>query len=58
MIRIDHDPTQKPHRVLRGGSFISLARNVRSAYRFDGRPDVRLNNYGLRPAMEIKRIEK
>jgi formylglycine-generating enzyme required for sulfatase activity len=58
MIRKDRNNSQKHLRVLRGGSYFNNARNVRSAYRFSNRPDVRIINNGLRVAMEIKRIEK
>jgi formylglycine-generating enzyme required for sulfatase activity len=49
---------QKYLRALRGGSFINYARNVRSAYRSNNRPDNRNIIFGLRVAMEIKRIKK
>ena len=37
-------------RVLRGGSFVDLTSNVRSAYRDPVLPDFRFFNYGFRPA--------
>jgi formylglycine-generating enzyme required for sulfatase activity len=37
-------------RVVRGGSFLSQALDVRSAYRGNGRPDDRGGNVGLRVA--------
>ncbi len=40
-------------RVLRGGSFISLASNVRSAYRNSDVPTNRINSFGFRPARTL-----
>ena len=35
-------------RLLRGGSWYDIARGCRSAFRFNGSPDNRLNSYGFR----------
>jgi formylglycine-generating enzyme required for sulfatase activity len=43
-------PSQRPGRVLRGGSFHVLARSARSANRLVSGPDGRLNNLGFRVA--------
>ena len=39
---------EKKSRLLRGGSWGSAPRNCRSAYRFDNRPDFRLDGIGFR----------
>jgi len=44
-------PDTGSSRVLRGGSWFSLAGNLRSAYRFNGTPSSRFNNLGFRSAL-------
>jgi formylglycine-generating enzyme required for sulfatase activity len=58
MIRKDRNNPQRHLRVLRGGSYLIFARFVRSAIRLNYRPGNRDSSFGLRVAMEIKRIEK
>ena len=43
------------NRVLRGGSWINDAQNVRSAYRNPDHPSKRNSNYGFRVAREQER---
>jgi len=46
------DISDRLTRVLRGGSFIGLPANVRSAFRYNYRPSVRLS-FGVRPARTL-----
>jgi formylglycine-generating enzyme required for sulfatase activity len=53
-IEDEEDIKDKNYRVLRGGSFVSLAVNVRSAPRFRYVPPIRLENVGFRPARTFR----
>jgi len=43
-------PPQGKGRVLRGGSFVTNATNLRSAYRYSVQPEGRYNDTGFRAA--------
>jgi len=47
-------PGSGSHRVLRGGSWLNLPQNCRSAYRGRDDPDYRHSNYGFRVVMDLK----
>ena len=54
----DKDPSETEigndrSRVLRGGSFVARASFVRSAYRNDNLPSIRVNSFGFRPARTL-----
>ncbi len=56
-----HGPSTGSHRVIRGGAWLSYARNVRAAYRNAHAPSIRFDSLGFRLARgqsgQVKRAE-